>query len=302
MNVRPLAKGEEGRAQELLRGEPVRNIILGGLLSEYGLSDPRSRGKFYGCFRGGQLAGVALLGHHALLACGEEEARAFGHVARRAHAQELAALIAGPREAAAFGEAFRPQGGACDGRQVVESNLLLSLTAGNASALDRYDADVRPACPAEADEVARLHSRGSLALYGSDPAEADPEGYGERVRARVAERRVWVSRDGQGVAFKADLAAQYGGVLYLEGVLTRPDLRDAGTGTRAFGSLCRRLLRGYDTLCLLVAEGNQRALDFYRRAGFTTHSRHSLVRYRPPAARTHAPPARDPGIVEVVAA
>jgi ribosomal protein S18 acetylase RimI-like enzyme len=292
MKVRPLARGEEGRAQELLRGEPVRNIILSSLLSEHGLSDPRSRGKFYGCFREGRLAGVALVGWHTLLACGEEEASAFGQAARRAHAEELNLLLAGPREAEAFRESFYSQGGACARRPPAESNLMLSLSAADSAALDRYDADVRPALPSEAGEVARLHSQGSLALYGSDPAEADPVGYGERVRERVGGRRVWVICDGRGIAFKTDLAAQYGGVVYLEGVLTRPDLLGAGTGTRAFGSLCRKLLRGYDTLCLLVAEENTRALDFYRRIGFRTHSRHSLLRWRrPAAARTHAPPA-----------
>jgi ribosomal protein S18 acetylase RimI-like enzyme len=288
MNVRPLAKGEEARAQELLRGEPVRNVIISSLLSEYGLSDPRSRGTFYGCFRDGRLAGVALVGHHTLLACGVDEARAFGHAARRAHAEELSLLLAGPREADAFGESFHTHAGACACRPAAESNLLLSLTADGAAALDGCDADVRPALPPEADEVARLHTRGALALYGSDPAEADPSGYGARVRERVGERRVWVSRDGRGVAFKTDLAAQYGGVVYLEGVLTRPDLLGAGVGARSFGSLCRKLLRGYDTLCLLVAEDNRRALDFYRRVGFTVHSRHSVMRWRRPAPHAHA--------------
>jgi hypothetical protein len=300
MKVRPLARGEEGRAQELLRGDPVRNVIISSLLSEYGLSDPRGRGKFYGCFREGRLAGVALVGQHTLLACGEDEARAFGQAARRAHAEELSLLLAGPREADAFCESFHSQGGARARRPSAESRLLLSLTATASAALDRYDADVRPARPSEAGEIARLHSQGSLALYDFDPAGAGPDGSGERVRARVGDRRVWVFCDERGVAFKADLDAQYGGVAYLEGVLTRPDLHGADAEARAFGSLCRKLLRGYDTLCLLAAEGDPRALDFYRRIGFTTHSRHSLLRWRHAAVHTHAPPAHATAAVEHV--
>jgi GNAT superfamily N-acetyltransferase len=290
MNVRPLTKGEEAGAGELLRAAPVRNVMLSSLLSEHGLDGARSRGRFYGCFRDGRLTGVALLGHFAMFSCGEEEARAFARVARREHADEVTVLLAGPREAAAFREVLPAPGGLCGCLPEAEPNIMLTLT--DAAAIpDCYESGVRPATVFETDEVARLHAQCSLTLYGFDPMVDDPEGFGERVRERVRERRVWVSRDESGVTFKTDLAAQTGGVLYLEGVMTRPDLLGAGVGTREFGGLCRKLLRGYDTLCLLVAEGNVRAHDFYRRIGFREHSRHSIVRYHQRAVHHLAPAA-----------
>jgi hypothetical protein len=288
MNVRPLTSGEEAGAGALLCGEPVRNVMLSSLLSEHGLDGARSRGRFYGCFRDERLTGVALLGHFAMFSCGEEEVRAFARVARRDHAGEVAVLLAGPREAAAFREVFPAPRAACGCEPADEPNVMMTLTSDEA--IPRcYESDVRPAAVSEIDDVARLHAQCSLALYGFDPYATDPEGFGERVRERVRERRVWVSRDERGVSFKTDLAAQSGGVLYLEGVMTRPDLLGTGVGTREFGGLCRKLLRGYDTLCLLVAEGNGRAYDFYRRIGFREHSRHSLVRYRQRVAHPHAP-------------
>ena len=283
MIVRPLTNGEEAGARELLCGEPVRNVMLNSLLSEHGLDGKRNRGRFYGCFREGRLSGVALLGHFAMFSCGEEEARAFARVARRDHAGELAVLLAGPREAAAFREVFPVPGGECVCQPAAEPNIMLTLTS-TAEIPQDYESDVRPADISETDDIARLHARCHLALYGFDPAAADPEGFVARVRSRVSERRIWVSRDVHGVAFKTDLAAESGGVLYLEGVMTRPDLLGTGVGMREFGGLCRKLLRGYDTLCLLVAEGNVRAHEFYRRIGFREHSRHSLVRYHGHAA------------------
>lgn len=290
MNVRPLRRGEEARARELLCGEPVRNVILNSMLSEHGLDGPRSRGKFYGCFRDGRLSAVAFLGHFAMFSCGEAEARAFARLARREHADELAVLLAGPREAAAFGEVLPAPAAVCGCHPSAEPNVMLTLTS-DAAIPQCHESGVRPAAVSETDEVGRLHAQCSLSLYGFDPAAADPAGFDERVRGRVRERRVWVSRDESGIAFKTDLAAQSGGVLYLEGVMTRPDLLGTGVGTREFGSLCRKLLRGYDTLCLLVAEGNGRAYDFYRRIGFSEHSRHSLMRYHRHAAHLLAPPA-----------
>lgn len=294
MIVRPLTDGEEAGAREFLCGDPVRNIMLNSLLSERGLGGVENRGKFYGCFRGGQLSGVAILGHFAFFSGGVEEAQAFARVARRDHADELAVLFAGPREAAAFREIFPVPGGDCACQPAAEPNLMLTLSSA-ADIPGGHESDVRPAVVSETEDVARLHAQCSLALYGVDPCAVDPEGFGGRVRARVRERRVWVSRDEHGVAFKTDLAAECGGVLYLEGVMTRPDLLGTGIGTRDFGGFCRKLLRGYDTLCLLVAEGNVRAYEFYRRIGFREHSRHSLVRYRGHAAHPLSAAVAAPG-------
>jgi ribosomal protein S18 acetylase RimI-like enzyme len=282
MDVRPLEHGEEARALELLSREPVRNVIMRSLLGELGLDGARPRGTFYGCFRGDELSAVALVGRFVFLDGGEHEARAFARVARLRHAAEPSVLLAEPRLAEVF-EGVLAGGRAREAaRPESEPNLLLALD--RLVTPESQGVCVRPARPEETEEVAQLHVCCSMALHGIDPSAQDPEGFRERVGARVREGRVWVCRDERGVVFKADLAAQAGGVMYLEGVITRPDLLGTGVGTKALGSLCRRMLARYERLCLLVAEGNRRALDFYRRIGFDTHCRMSLLRYRTPHA------------------
>jgi predicted GNAT family acetyltransferase len=97
-----------------------------------------------------------------------------------------------------------------------------------------------------------------------------------------------VNGDDSDVTFKTDVVAGAGRVIYLEGILTRHDLLDRGVVLRAFCALCRRLLRRYDTLCLLVAAENRRAYDFYRRVGFSPHEPMSVLRYGPRAATEEA--------------
>ena len=97
-----------------------------------------------------------------------------------------------------------------------------------------------------------------------------------------------MSGSDSGVTFKTDVAAEAGRVAYLEGALTRPDLLGRGVGVRAFSALCRRLLRRYDTLCLLGAADNRCAFDFYRCVGFSPHEPLIVLCYGPRAVAKEA--------------
>jgi hypothetical protein len=46
-----------------------------GLIQDHGLESPYHRGQFYGCFRGGWLSGVALVGYRVMMSGDRERSR-----------------------------------------------------------------------------------------------------------------------------------------------------------------------------------------------------------------------------------
>jgi predicted GNAT family acetyltransferase len=81
--------------------------------------------------------------------------------------------------------------------------------------------------------------------------------------------------------FKADIFSDAPRVIYLEGVYVNSVERGKGYGLRCLSQLSRELLLRAKSLCLLVNERNERAQDFYRRAGYKLHSHYDTI-YLPP--------------------
>ncbi|HYV07433.1 MAG TPA: GNAT family N-acetyltransferase, partial [Blastocatellia bacterium] len=70
-------------------------------------------------------------------------------------------------------------------------------------------------------------------------------------------------------------------VIYLEGIYVNPDDRGRGLGVRCLNQLGQQLLQRVKSLCLLVNEQNQRARNFYEKAGYSLRDHYDLIFLRP---------------------
>jgi GNAT superfamily N-acetyltransferase len=275
IETRLLNHDDEARALASLANEPLQGVMLRGSILDHGLDSGSNRGSFYGCFRDDFIIGVALIGQNILFQGSPEAIAAFADVARGwVSAPRL--LLCEDEEAENFCRLLlRPPSSLCVIRESVE--ILLALTAATAVPSDATE--LRLAMPHEAEEISIVNARGHLDLNGFDPSIEDPEGFIERTRIRIVKGRVWVVRDNNGIAFKVDVARVTDEAVYLEGVLTRPELRGTGVGKAAFGDLCQRLLGRHNAVCLLADSESTRALAFYQRLGFVPVARYRLVRF-----------------------
>ena len=103
---------------------------------------------------------------------------------------------------------------------------------------------------------------------GVNPLERDAVGFRLRCARRIEQGRVWVWVEDGRLIFKADVMAYTPQAAYLEGVYTSPAVRNRSHGARCLQEVARQLLQHTRSINLLVNEQNQKAQDFYRRAGF----------------------------------
>src|SRR5437870_3252757 len=87
---------EEDCAQvlELLSEDPMRAILLRGMIEDHPIGDPAHRGRFFGYYEDQRLAGIALLGHHILIYAEDVALPYFAKAAFEAQAK--GPLILGP--------------------------------------------------------------------------------------------------------------------------------------------------------------------------------------------------------------
>jgi predicted GNAT family acetyltransferase len=103
---------------------------------------------------------------------------------------------------------------------------------------------------------------------GTNPLEADPEGFRARCTRRIEMGRVWVLENNGRLIFKADIQADTPDVVYLEGVWVNSSERGKGIGRQCLRQLCQDLLARTKSVCVLVNEENQRSHTFYRMCNF----------------------------------
>lgn len=278
IEVRQLVQGEEPLALEFLNRHPLENLTLIGFIQDHGLVSERNRGSFYGYFCVGRLSGMALIGHHTLLSCDANAAQYFGQIAMQSHRPEVINLMGGGAAVEAFRSVFNET---ATGRQILAEEKESLCVARQIKGRRSAHLKLRQVLPAELDEVAALHARTYLEWNGVDPSAKDPEGFRQRMRARIEKGRIWIVRDAKGIAFKTDIVSESPEAVYLEGVWTRVDLRSTGFGSAVLKQLGAILLERYPAICLYASAEDERALSFYRKAGFEVICVSHLVRYRP---------------------
>jgi GNAT superfamily N-acetyltransferase len=278
LEIRRLIAGAEAQALGFLDQQPLKNLIMIGLIRDHGLESPSNRGTFYGCFLQDQLIGMALMGHCVLLSGSRETIRHFAHLTCLTDVSQVRMMLGEE----GMMESFHRYLNQLSNRLTVHRTapqLMLVLT--DMEATNHRLEGLRRAYAGELDQVARMNAEGYFELNGIDPTTKDPAGFRERVLKRIEMGRVWVLNDEDGVAFKVDIVSMTDEAVYLEGILTRSDLRGTGLGSAALSALCRLLLRQHKAICLFANAENQRLLSFYNRIGFAPFASYRLVHFAP---------------------
>jgi predicted GNAT family acetyltransferase len=279
-NVQPLTDANYGEVLAFLAASPsVDTIFMSGLVRDNGIVSDFNRGTFYGCRdAGGELEGVALVGHATLVETQSESAlAAFAGLAKEARAH----VIVGEQEKVEHFWTHYEQGGQKPMRICRELFLeqrwpIETLT--EAAALRLATAD-------DLEALVSVNARMAYDESGINPLEEDADGFRARLLRRIELGRVWVwtTEDGR-LLFKVDIMAEVPGCIYLEGVYVHADERGRGYGRRAISQLGRLLLARTETLCLLVNEQNKDAQAFFFKAGYKLRACYDTIFLQPKRA------------------
>jgi predicted GNAT family acetyltransferase len=263
LTTRLLTREDEVEALAFLAERPLHTVCMTGLILENGLVSPANRGDFY-AHRSltGQLEGVALIGHATLIEAHSDSAlEAFAQLAQtnsRAH------LIRGEQEMIErFYSFYTPM--ECTPRAVSREWL---LEQQQSTLVCEPVNNLRPATLDDLEAVMAINSAMIYEECGVNPLEADMAGFRQRTARRVEQGRIWVWIENGRLIFKTDVMSTTPEVIYLEGVYVDALERGKGYGLRCFSQLCQHLLERTKSICLLVNEHNQTAINFYNKAGY----------------------------------
>jgi predicted GNAT family acetyltransferase len=275
LEIRRLLSGDERQALSFLGQQPLKNSIMIGLITDHGLESQANRGNFYGCFLQNQLIGMTLLGHCILLSGNRETIKRFAQLVCLMDVSQVRMILGEAGITDSFHRYLERISSGLTVNQIVAQQMLVLTEMPSAN---HCAGELRRARADELDQVARMNAEAYFELNGVDPAAKDPKGFRERVLSRIEMGRVWVVNDASGIAFKVDIVSLTDEAVYLEGILTRSDLRGAGLGSAALGALCVQLLQHHKAICLFANADNQSLLSFYGRIGFAPFASYRLMR------------------------
>jgi predicted GNAT family acetyltransferase len=261
--VSALVNEEQAEVLAFLSGGPLCAVCLRSMILDNGLLNPLNRGTFYGYRNSlGQLEGVALIGHNTLF-----DARSAGALkafARLAQSSQHTSVIMGEHEHVRDFWTDYAEGGQAS--RLACRELLFEQRWP--VAVHREVPGLRVASLDDLELVMPVHAQMAYEESGVNPLSIDATGFRIRCARRIEQGRVWVWVEDGRLIFKADIVADTPGCIYLEGIHVNPDERSKGYGSRCLSQLGQRLLRRAGSICLLVNQENEKAREFYLRAGY----------------------------------
>jgi ribosomal protein S18 acetylase RimI-like enzyme len=263
--VSALADRAEAEVVAFLSRRPLHTFNLLGFILDNGLVSPLNRGTFY-AYRdeAGRLEGVALVGHVTLFEAHTERAvAAFARIARGCASKHI---FLGEQEKVALFRNHYAQG---DQSARLACRELLLESRGRTQACEEVRG-LRRAAIEDLELIMPVQAQLAFDESQINPLERDPVGFRTRCARRITRGRTWVWIENGRLIFKADILNETPEVTYLEGVWVNPQERGKGLGLRCMSQLSRTLLRRTKSITLFVNENNQKALDFYREAGYET--------------------------------
>ncbi|MGH9872463.1 MAG: hypothetical protein ACRD9S_08355 [Pyrinomonadaceae bacterium] len=219
-----LTDADEAEVLTFLAQRPIHTVAMVGLIYDNGLVSTLNRGTFYGCRNyGGQLEGVALIGHATLMETTTD--RALEALAEVAQTCTNAHMIMGDRNQINsfwdhYAEAGQRMRQACS-ECLFELNSPIKVL--------QSAPDLRVATFAELEMIVPLQAELAFAESGVIPLERDPEGFRQRGARRIEQGRTWIWVEAGEIVFKADVVSDTPSVIYLEGVWTNPNRRSRAT-------------------------------------------------------------------------
>jgi predicted GNAT family acetyltransferase len=263
VNVIELTEEDRNEVLAFLAERPVHTVCIAGFIRDNGMVSPHNRGTFYGCRNSeGRLEGVALIGHATLIEARTTRAmQEFGIVAQ---SYQRTHMILGEKDKVEqFWNYYADEG---QEMRLACRELLFELR--HAMQLRDEVEGLRRATLEDLDRILPVQAAMAEEESGTNPLEADPEGFRARCTRRIEMGRVWVLENNGRLIFKADIQADTPDVVYLEGVWVNSSERGKGIGRQCLRQLCQDLLARTKSVCVLVNEENQRSHTFYRMCNF----------------------------------
>jgi ribosomal protein S18 acetylase RimI-like enzyme len=264
-----LSRADEAELRALLATDPVTHLFPTSVLEERGIASGQAA--FYGLRSGGALRAVVALVGRARLAipCGgdKDDHRELGTALK---GKVLGAV--GKRELV---DALW-ENAATKTPWLNHAHRLYQITAEE---MGPWTApNLRQARAGDLPEV--LHHAAAMQEedLGRDPLIDDPEGFRNRVAARIEAGRIYVLEDDGEIVFQVALGAICSAGGQLEGVYTTPVVRGLGFASQGLGQLCRTQLARLPRLTLTVNEGNREAVALYRKLGFLPAAAFRMIR------------------------
>jgi predicted GNAT family acetyltransferase len=251
-----------------LNVRPVHTVVMVSFIRDNGIAGELNRGTFYGYRNsGGDLEGVALIGHSTLIEARSENAMmAF---AKKAKTERVAInLIMSEHEDAL--KFWLHYAGSSEPRLTCTELL---FETGFPMLVRECEFDVRTAQPEEIEQIAEAHAEVAFIETGSDPMIKDRDGFMSRVARRIEMGRTFVVFENGKLLFKADIIAEADGIIYLEGIYVAEGSRGKGIGSKCLAKLTLNLLGRAENVCMLSNLRFENAHKSFQKAGYKVTGR-----------------------------
>lgn len=264
-----LTEANRAEVLEFLRKRPVHTVVMMSFIQDNGLVSADNRGRFYG-YRSleGTLEGIALIGHTTLIESRSEEALMAFALAAKVSETPIHILMSDGDTTERFWKYF-----ACEDQKprLVCTELLFELNFPFLVQDCKWD--IRPASAGELEPIAEAHAEVAFIESGVNPLEKDREGFLERTLRRIEKERTFVVFDNGKLIFKADIIAETGDVIYLEGIYVAPEYRGQGVASSCLSKLSLELLNRVSHISLLSNVDFKNAHRSFLKAGYTNTDR-----------------------------
>jgi uncharacterized protein len=274
--VRELTAQDFESVMRLLQENHLRAVHLRGLIEDHGIDNPSAlRGRLFGYYEDGELKNLALLGHHILIYKEHEGIKQLAEKAAEIKAQGH--LVLGPQgQVEEFWSHLSEHG-----RETRMQSPQLWYVCRK-SQLKVETLQLQCATAEQLEEIAETHAMLLMEQNGGiDPRTKDPEGFRNRVLARIEHKRTWVKVEDGKVVFKAELVCESPEAVYLEGIWTHPEYRNQGVGTSCTTELVHRFMHQKKAIGILVEPQEVTAMHIYERIGFVHEEDHQARFLKP---------------------
>ncbi len=191
-----LREADREQVLSLLAQDPVRSVILRGLILDYGMCAPELRGVFYGYFTDEQLTGVALIGHQLIVFAADDALASFAQKAVEVQARLY--MILAPEQQVEKLWAYLSQFGRETRRTSAQRSYVCQQSGPTPERRQLLRANY-----AELDVVTDAQAEMALEASGIDPRQSDLAGFRHRIVERLERKRIWVKIEEGKVIFKA---------------------------------------------------------------------------------------------------
>lgn len=261
--VRELTAEDTIEVQAFLAIRPVHTVVMSSFIVDNGIESELNRGKFFAYRNGGDIEGIALIGHTTLVETRSGAAiKALAFCARTSETP-IHLIMSSGNDAERFW--FHLTDGVKQPRLTCTEAL---FEVAFPYAVQKCEWNIGNADMSQLELVAEAQAEIAFVECGVDPMLKDREGFLKRVARRIEQDRVFTVFENGKLIFKADIIAETSETIYLEGIYVNPDYRGQGIGPSCLAALTLRLLNRVENICMLSNVDFAGAHKSYHKAGY----------------------------------